>query len=121
MNRVPHGEALRHERSEVRGSVEGLRVPCGTEIFPKMIVRSSTPDPEQPQFNAALRMPPGAPGWVTLELIAKTIQTFQKHYTEVLTPEIALEMILGVGQLFHVLSSGSQHEAISGPGSGEQP
>lgn len=88
-----------------------------------MAINSAThPDPpERPQSGSCLRIPAGAPVWVTLELITLTIRVWQPYYTEVLTPEIALQMILGVGQLFHVLSSGSQHEAISGPGSGEQP
>ena len=48
-------------------------------------------------------VPPGAPSWVTAELIAETLRVWQPYYRTPLTPEDALEMIIGVGQLFDVL------------------
>lgn len=47
----------------------------------------------------------GAPAWVTEQLIANTLRVWQPFYTESLTAEDALEILLGVGQLFDVLGN----------------
>jgi hypothetical protein len=49
-------------------------------------------------------LPPGAPSWVTPELVARTLEVWQPYYSDPLTPEDALAMILGVGCLFDLLS-----------------
>jgi len=49
-------------------------------------------------------VPPGAPGWVTPELIDLTIRTWQPYYRTPLSPDDALTMILNVGRLYGVLS-----------------
>lgn len=54
--------------------------------------------------DACLFEPPaGSPRWVTSELIANTIRTWQPYYRKPLTPEDALEMLLNVGHLLDIL------------------
>lgn len=48
-------------------------------------------------------LPAGAPGWITQELIAQTIDTWQPYYTESLTAQDALEILLNVTQAFEHL------------------
>ncbi len=48
-------------------------------------------------------LPPGAPAWVTAELLASTIAVWQPYYSEPLTDQTALDLVLGVGRLFAVL------------------
>lgn len=48
-------------------------------------------------------LPPGAPAWVTAELLASTIAVWQPFYLEPLTYQEALDLVLGVGRLFAVL------------------
>jgi hypothetical protein len=48
-------------------------------------------------------VPPGAPSWITPDLIADTLRVWQPYYRTPLTAEDALEMIMNVGQLFDVL------------------
>ncbi|MBR9804760.1 hypothetical protein GYB59_25040 [bacterium] len=50
-------------------------------------------------------VPAGVPSWITPELIESTIRTWQPYYTEVLTLEEAVTMILGVSRLYQVLST----------------
>jgi len=52
-------------------------------------------------------VPAGAPDWITAELVEETIRVWQPFYREVVTPEEAVTMILNVGRLYEVLSSGS--------------
>ena len=51
--------------------------------------------------------PAGTPDWITAELVEQTIRVWQPYYAELLTPEEAVTMILNVGRLYQVLSSGS--------------
>ena len=48
-------------------------------------------------------IPPGAPCWVTSELIQETIKIWQPYYVESLTDSDALDMIVSVGRLLDVL------------------
>jgi hypothetical protein len=48
-------------------------------------------------------VPPGAPSWITSDLVADTIRVWQRYYEAPLTPDDALEMIVNVGQLLNVL------------------
>lgn len=57
--------------------------------------------------GAASIVPDGTPDWITAELIELTIRVWQPFYDEVVTPEEAVTMILNVGRLYGVLSSGS--------------
>ena len=51
-------------------------------------------------------VPAGTPDWITVELIENTIRVWQPYYQAILTPEEAVTMILNVGRLYGVLSSG---------------
>ncbi|MCE9604483.1 MAG: hypothetical protein K8U03_06205 [Planctomycetia bacterium] len=48
-------------------------------------------------------LPPGAPAWVTTELLANTIAVWQPYYSEPLSDQTALDLVLGVGRLFAAL------------------
>ncbi len=47
-----------------------------------------------------LVVPPGAPPWVTPELVQDTLRQWQAEYPERLTPNDALVMILSISRLF---------------------
>lgn len=51
-------------------------------------------------------VPPGAPSWVTAELIANTLEVWQPYYDSPLTPADALAMIQAASGLIEVLSTG---------------
>ena len=51
-------------------------------------------------------VPPGAPEWITAELIEQTIRTWQPYYQALLGPEDAVTMILNAGRLYQALSLG---------------
>ena len=51
-----------------------------------------------------VRVPPGAPSWVTPELFDLTIRTWQPYYRTPLSSDDALTMILNVVELYGVLS-----------------
>lgn len=53
---------------------------------------------EQPSI-----VPPGAPAWVTDELIQDTLDTWQSHFEKTLTPEDALEMLVDATNLMEFL------------------
>lgn len=46
-----------------------------------------------------IKLPSGCPEWVTPELLADTIETWQPYYKETLTGEEALSIILNVARL----------------------
>jgi hypothetical protein len=52
-------------------------------------------------------VPAGTPDWITPELVEATIRVWQPYYEALLTPEDAVTMILNVGRLYLVLSSGA--------------
>ena len=49
-------------------------------------------------------VPPGAPAWVTPELIEHTVHVWQPFYKRELTPEDALELLLSADRLLEFLS-----------------
>ena len=51
----------------------------------------------------SVRVPPGAPSWVTVELISTTIETWQPYYSIPVTEHDALGIILDVGRLLQVV------------------
>ncbi len=65
-------------------------------------------------------VPAGSPSWVTEELIELTLKTWQPFYSHQLIETDALEMIVGVDQLFGVMSRGRCNEAIRGTGESQQ-
>ncbi len=52
-------------------------------------------------------VPAGTPDWITPELVEATIRVWQPYYTDLLSPEEAVTMILNVGRLYQVFSSGA--------------
>lgn len=50
-------------------------------------------------YDNDLKPPPGAPGWVTPELLQDTIETWQPRYHERLTVTDALDILLAVSRL----------------------
>ena len=52
------------------------------------------------------------PSWVTSELIKSTLTTWQPYYTETLTEQDAVEMLLTVGNLYRVLLAGDSNEQL---------
>lgn len=47
-----------------------------------------------------MELPPGTPAWVTEELLAQTLETWQPYYEHSLTPHDALEILFSVTELF---------------------
>lgn len=54
--------------------------------------------------TSSTTVPPGAPEWVTSELIEYTIRVWERYYSAALTPEDALEIIQSSARLFQLLS-----------------
>lgn len=48
-------------------------------------------------------LPSGCPAWITAELLASTLETWQPYYREVLTAQDGVEILLGVGRLIDIL------------------
>ena len=69
-----------------------------------MFQRTPPPTARPP---ATGEVPSGAPAWVTADLMANTIEVWQPYYSEPLTADDALEMLLGVGRLLRVLANSS--------------
>ena len=63
---------------------------------------SDTQSKEKRQLASA-PVSSGAPRWVTRELIANTIETWQPYYCNQLTVEDAVQILLSVAQLVDVL------------------
>lgn len=57
-------------------------------------------DYQNPSHPAA---PAGAPAWITPELLADTIETWQPYYGGQLTAMDSLEILLGISQLLDAL------------------
>lgn len=68
-----------------------------------------------------VHVPPGAPSWVTAELIARTLIVWQPYYRQQLIPEDALDMILNASRIVQVLQRGGDDEAVCSTGPSEQP
>ena len=64
--------------------------------------------------TAARGVPAGLPDWITADLIAETLRVWQPYYSEPLTPEDAIGILLNVGGLFTALSGGD-HAACRHP------
>lgn len=80
------------------------------------------PQSERPTAGEPdLSVPAGAPLWVTAELMEKTYRTWQPFYKQQLIPDELLAIIMSVGRLVDVLSSGDSHETVRRLGESEQP
>lgn len=80
--------------------------------------RKTATTPTGPDREACV--PPGAPSWVTVELIAQTLRVWQPYYPQQLIPEDALDMILNVGRIVQVLQRGDDDEAVRSTGPSKQ-
>lgn len=69
---------------------------------------------------AAVRVPTGAPTWITAELIEHTIRIWQPFYEHRLISEQAVEIIMSAGRMVDLLSSGDDHEAVRRTGKSQQ-
>lgn len=59
---------------------------------------------DSPSTDIEPSVPPGTPSWITSELIALTLKTWQRFSQTLLTPQDAVTMILNVSQLQRVLA-----------------
>lgn len=75
--------------------------------FPVMSRSNRKRDCAKAGGGVSATVPAGTPDWITAELIEQTIRVWQPYYQAVLTAEEAVTMILNVGRLYDVLSSGS--------------
>jgi hypothetical protein len=75
--------------------------------------------PDDLSVPAAVAVPPGTPRWISAELIAETIRTWQPYYQEPLTPEDAIAMIRNIGRLVDVLARGTEDETLRSTRSGQ--
>jgi len=71
--------------------------------FFRLLAMSDIQSRESSPISAYLAVPPGAPPWVTAELIEHTIRVWQPYYANRLTPHDALAMILNVGTLVQAI------------------
>ncbi len=81
----------------------------------------STRKPKRKHATKTVVLPAGTPGWITEELVRKTLEIWQPSYEQELIEEDAIAMIMGVGRLYEVLAESPHHEAIRCPGSRQQP
>lgn len=63
--------------------------------------------------SCATPVPPGSPPWITPELLAKTIATWQPYYSEPLSVEDATEILSSFGLLIDAMKN-KNHEEVSG-------
>ena len=50
-------------------------------------------------------LPPGLSAWITPEIVADTLQTFQPFYDTSLTVDEAVEILLSAGRLLAILNT----------------
>ena len=66
--------------------------------------RAKTQQNADAQAACGIVVPPGTPAWITADLIRLTLKVWQKRYTEQLSIEEAVTIVLNAGRLFGVLS-----------------
>ena len=78
----------------------------------------SRPRRDKPQTSEAneVRVPPGAPAWVTPELIQHTLRVWQQFYEHPLTAQDALTMILSTGRIVDALTEADRSTSTSESG-----
>ncbi len=62
----------------------------------------------QGETAQAVRVPAGAPEWVTAELIADTVETWQPYYAADLTDDKSVAILQSVARLAQLLSVDSK-------------
>lgn len=68
-------------------------------------MRHEQTNPDGPAAPAEpTALPPGTPEWITIDLVRLTLKVWQKHYTEPLSTQDAVTIVLNAGQLFGVLA-----------------
>lgn len=70
---------------------------------------------------SVVAVPPGAPAWITPELIADTLKVWQPFYANQLTSADALQILLTTAHLFETLDAKDEQQAIPGAGPRQQP
>jgi hypothetical protein len=73
------------------------------------------------QISTTVVVPSGAPSWVTPELIAHTLRVWQRFTEELLTPDDALEIIMGAGQLIESFGGNRRQAQDSAPSERQSP
>lgn len=74
--------------------------------------------PPQTSEPDEVRVPAGAPAWVTAELIKHTLRVWQPFYEHPLTTQDALTMILSTGRIVEALTESAPESSSdeNGPG-----
>lgn len=62
---------------------------------------------QQCQIDGVVPLPDDAPGWITPELVARTIRVWQRYYAARLTPQDAILILSEAGRLLDVLRPGA--------------
>jgi hypothetical protein len=70
--------------------------------------RDKSPQTSEPD---EVRVPTGAPAWVTAELIQHTLRVWQPYYEHPLTAQDALGMILSTGRIVVALTEADSNLA----------
>lgn len=81
----------------------------------------SKPRRDKPRTSESheVRVPPGAPAWVTPELIQHTLRVWQPYYEHPLTTQDALAMILNTGRIVNALTEAGSNTSSSESGPGD--
>ncbi len=67
------------------------------------MLRRDANNPIHADDTARVSVPDDAPDWITPDLIADTLNTWQSHFPEALTAEDAVEILLNVARLFDAM------------------
>ena len=74
-------------------------------MAPRTPGNSSSASTRKGRAVADIVVPAGAPDWITADLIADTLDTWQPHFPEALTVDDALEILLDAARLIDFLES----------------
>jgi len=69
---------------------------------------------------AQIKIPPGTPEWITVELIEQTLRVWQPRSLEPLTIADAIQMIRSMASLVQVLSGGETDATVRSTRSRQQ-
>lgn len=72
-----------------------------------------------PSDCAPVARPPGAPAWMTNELLTETLAVWQPFYAQTLTEQDAVELLRSASRLLDALGDDDEaDEEVRGPGPG---